>query len=171
MIGIALRSTVCLMGFQTDEVLSTHLAMADTFINLRLPSMEGGSASLMLEMAYGKPVVCYDAGFFGELPAATVARVDPYAPNALHAAIDGLVSSPELRAQIGAEARAFAIRWDEKSYAQEFLSFVEEVKLWRPALTQADMVAGQIRWMGLSEQKGLCAHVAEEISGLFSPIE
>ena len=31
----SLHSTVCLMGFQTDEVLSRHLAMSDIFINLK----------------------------------------------------------------------------------------------------------------------------------------
>jgi len=141
----SLADSVDLMGYQPDDILRRYVAMSDVFVNLRLPSMEGGSASLMLEMAAGGPVIVYDVGVFAELPEGTVIKVNPSAPEGLHVALDRLLSSADLRVKVGTAARAFAVKWNEKRYAQEFLSFIDEVKSWRPLLTLSDTVAGHIR--------------------------
>ncbi len=67
--------SVEILGWRDDQELERLMAQADVFVNLRHPVMEGGSASLMRQLAFGRPVVCFDEGLFGELPSTAAVQV------------------------------------------------------------------------------------------------
>src|SRR5205823_1506279 len=73
----SLDEIVHFVGRQPDDVLESYMAQADLFINLRSPTLEGGSASLMRQLPYGRPVIAYDSGVFGEVPRDALAHVAP----------------------------------------------------------------------------------------------
>ncbi|MFZ1994345.1 MAG: glycosyltransferase family 4 protein, partial [Solirubrobacteraceae bacterium] len=127
--GLARRVT--LLGYVPPATLRRHLASADVFVNLRFPNLESGSASLMEQLARGRPVVAYDSGVYGELPGGTVVAVPAGDPAALVAALDGLERDPALRARVGAAARAYAESRRVDGYARALVDFTTEANAWR----------------------------------------
>ena len=159
----SLSRCVKFLGYQKDEILNQYIAAADIFINLRHPCMEGSSASLMLQLTSGKPVVVFDAGIYGEVPGDCVARVKQGDPDALAHCVRQLVTEEKLRSAIGARGKKLAAEFNEEQYASEFLAFTDEVKRWRPLLDLCDGVSEQLRWMGGFPEMNVIDAVAREI--------
>jgi glycosyltransferase involved in cell wall biosynthesis len=138
------RVSVEVLGWRPDAELDRLMAGADVFVNLRHPVMEGSSASLMRQLAYGRPILCFDAGFFGELPEGSVARVPTGDFAAADEALRRLVGSPEQRRALGERARALAASYSEESYAEGLMQLVEEGRRAAPALDFLDGVAREL---------------------------
>ena len=78
---------------------------ADVFVNLRHPVMEGSSASLMRQLAYGRPILCFDSGFFAELPEGAVdAGAHGRLRRRRRGAARARVGSPDRRRRAGRES-------------------------------------------------------------------
>ncbi len=143
------EGSVQLLGYQPDETVDRLLAGADVFVNLRYPSLESASASLVEQLGYGRPIVVYDTGSFAELSDDVVAKVPTDDPKALEATLRRLVDDPEARRGIGAAAREEAERRSVGRFADGFLGFVEEVRAWRPRVELCNRVATELAGMAV----------------------
>jgi glycosyltransferase involved in cell wall biosynthesis len=136
--------SVEILGWCDDAELDRLMAATDVFINLRHPTIESGSASLTLELAYGRPVLCFDAGVFAELPPDALARVPAPDFEAARSELKRLVSDAGYRRRLGGNARRVAGERSEAAYAQDFIEFVAEVQRCAPALALLDRVATEL---------------------------
>jgi hypothetical protein len=131
--------------------------------------MEGASASVIEEMLYGKPVIVTDSGFFRELPAEVVCKIDPEMEiNRIMQALREMTGNPKLRQQMGSRAKRFAEEQaDAKAYAAGFLEFTNEIMDAAPILKFADRIAAQLAAMGVASDMPVVRTVAEQSYELF----
>jgi len=164
-----LEETVRLVGYASDEVLSSYLTHADICINLRYPAMEGASASVIEEMLYGKPVIVTDSGFFRELPSEAVRKIEPEMEiNGVVEALRGITGNPQLRQQMGSKAKRFAEEQaDARTYAAGFLEFANEIMDGVPILKFTDRIAVQLTAMGVASDMPIVGTVAAQAYELF----
>jgi glycosyltransferase involved in cell wall biosynthesis len=161
------RLQVDVLGWRPQEELDRLMAEADVFVNLRHPVMEGGSASLMRELAYGRPVLCFASGFFGELPEGSVMRVPPGDFGAAREALGRLVTDAELRRRLGASARALAASYDEQSYVEGLLELIEWSRRAAPALTCLDAAARELGFMKVDARLPIYDEIASDFARIF----
>jgi ribosomal protein S18 acetylase RimI-like enzyme/glycosyltransferase involved in cell wall biosynthesis len=157
---------VRIVGYQPEAELRTLLAEADIFINLRHPSMESGSASLMRQLAYSRPVLCFSEGAFGELPADACLSVTSRDYLAVQRQLRRLVDDAELRSAIGQRGREVAEATSETRYAAGLLAFLDEVRAWSPVSRLLTTVGSELG--GLGVHPGLS--VFDRIAADFGPI-
>jgi glycosyltransferase involved in cell wall biosynthesis len=157
-----------MLGWQPQERLDELMADADVFVNLRHPVMEGGSASLMRQLAYGRPVLCFDSGFFGELPQGTVARVPAGDFGAAEQALRDLVDDGGLRREVGARARTLAASYDERSYAEGLLALIDESRRAAPALACLESAARELGRMNVDRQLPVYDEIASDFARILT---
>jgi glycosyltransferase involved in cell wall biosynthesis len=158
------RVSVEVLGWRPEVELDRLMAQADVFVNLRHPVMEGSSASLMRQLAYGRPILCFDAGFFGELPEGSVARVPTGDFAAADEALRQLVGSSERRRALGERARALAASYSEESYAEGLLQLVEEGRRAAPALDFLNSVARELGDMNVDGRLPIFDEIATDFA-------
>jgi glycosyltransferase involved in cell wall biosynthesis len=160
LIGAHPQVSAELLGWRDEPQLHALMAASDIFVNLRRPVMEGASASLMLELAFGRPVLCFDDGAFGELPADCVECVPAGDLTAAAAALRRLAGDAERRRAIGENARRLAAQRTEAAYAEAFMRFVAEVQRTAPGLLLLDRVATELGAAGADPASGVFERVA-----------
>lgn len=118
---------VHLPGFTAD--LETGLA--DASIAVCTSRREGFGMAVLEAMSVGVPVVAFD-GTYGPSELITHGVDGLLVPQgdvaALAAAIDGLVSDPRRRAELGRAARASAERYDVETVARHWVQLLEEAR-------------------------------------------
>lgn len=163
-----LGERVQFLGRVSDEVLHGCLAAADVCFNLRMPAIEGASASVIEEMLYGKAVVVTDVGFYRELPADCVVKIDPANEAAELAAALARLGEAGERSAMGERARAYAqetFRADR--YARDLLRFSWDVRNAQPLLGLTDRIAAELQRMKVSSDMAIVGTVAETVGELF----
>ena len=111
------------LGEVDDATLLAELDMADVVCCLRMPILEGASASAIEAMLAARPVVVCDAGFYAELPDEVVVKVPADVPvDALARALGRLVSDPSMRRLLGERARSHAATHDPSRYAEAIVN-------------------------------------------------
>lgn len=156
------RLSVEIVGWQPQPELDRLMGEADIFVNLRHPPMEGSSASLMRQLAYGRPVLCFDSGFFGEIPPDAVVQVPAGDFPAAARALGELVEDRERRLRIGARARAIAANYNERVYAEGVLEMVARARRAAPALRLLDVVAGELGAMHVDPRLTIFEGIASD---------
>ena len=139
--------SVELLGWCEDAELDRLMAATDVFVNLRHPVFESGSASLARELAWGRAIVCFDGGSFGELPGDAVARVPAGDLAGVAAELARLAADPDRRVRLGTRALALARERDETAYARALAGFVGEVQRAAPALALLDRAGAELARM------------------------
>jgi len=163
-----LGEVVRFLGHVSDEVLSSYLSAADFCVNLRFPTMEGASASVIEEMLLGKPVVVTDTGFFSELPDDCVIKIAPADDAGLAGALRKLVEDSSSRRQMGARAKAYAgNQFTAEAYAKGVIEFAWQVQAMKPLLTLADAVGAELSRMGAAAESKVVDQCAREINATF----
>jgi glycosyltransferase involved in cell wall biosynthesis len=99
-------------GWADERRLWALMAGADIAVNLRHPTMGETSGSVIRAMSLGKPLVVSDVGWFSELPDDVALKIPPgdSEVEVLSAALELLVSRPDLRDAMGAAAAELARR-------------------------------------------------------------
>jgi glycosyltransferase involved in cell wall biosynthesis len=164
--SVAPQVSAEMLGWRDDAELHALMAASDVFVNLRQPVIESASGSLILELAFGRPVLCFDDGAFGELPADCVARVPAGDFPAVGSALRRLAANADLRRLIGENARRVACEYTEAAYAEAFMEFVSDVRRTAPGLVLLDRVAAELGAAGADPATG----VFERIAADFKPV-
>jgi hypothetical protein len=113
----------------TNDRLLAIKNETDVFLNLRYPNTEGASGSLVEMMNAGRPVICYRAGCYAEVPedaAVLIQRADGV--GAVTAAMERLMSSPEEQVKIGIAASEYLRGQDSANYVRRLKTFVNDVQ-------------------------------------------
>jgi glycosyltransferase involved in cell wall biosynthesis len=121
-----LLDEVTLVGRASKQRLYAELAAADVCVNLRHPSSGETSGIVQRALASGRPVVVNDAGWFGELPDACVAKVPAGDDEVrtLERVLESLALDADRRAAMSRAARAYAERLTVASRAAAYDAFV-----------------------------------------------
>jgi glycosyltransferase involved in cell wall biosynthesis len=162
------RLQVEILGWQPQDELDRLMGQADIFVNLRHPVMEGSSASLMRQLAYGRPVLCFESGFFAELPAGALARAPAGDFLAAAEALRGLLTDGEHRREIGEQARALAASYNERSYAEGLLALIEQSRRAAPALGLLDSVARELGNMHVDSRLPTFDEIANDFARILT---
>ena len=158
-----------LLGWREEHELHALMAASDIFVNLRSPVTESAPASLMAELAFGRPVLCFDEGAFGELPGDCVERVPAGDLAAAASALRRLVDDADRRRAIGENARRAAGAYTEASYAEAFMRFVVEVQRTAPGLVLLDRVAIELGAAGADPASGVFERIAAALRPVLGP--
>jgi glycosyltransferase involved in cell wall biosynthesis len=154
--------SVDILGWREDRELERLMVEADVFVNMRHPVMEGSSASLMRQLAFGRPVLCFDEGFFGELPAEAVSHVAAGDFMAVADKLRELVFDPDLRRRIGDAGRAIAGDYTEQRYVEGLLEFIDESRRAAPALKFIDRVAVELGHMRVDDRSPVFKGISDD---------
>ena len=148
-----------------NDALVSAIDQADVVTCLRWPSLEAASASAIEAMLYGKPVIVTDVHFYSELPDDCVLKIDPADEiNSLQSALEKLYRSPELRAALGARAKAWATAtFRADRYADSLVDMAIDVSRSRPALTAIDRLAHTLSKWGATSDWLSAAHTSEPL--------
>ncbi len=164
--GDGLEDVVRLLGYVPDDELDGLLASAHAFVNLRHPSTEGASASLLAQASTGRPVVVTDGGSFRDVPADVVAKVPPGDLDALASTLERLVEDPAERVRLGAAGARWAAERTPRAYADGIAAFLTEIAGLAPLLALADRVGRRLAPDdGVAAERSLAA-AAEAITTL-----
>ena len=113
---------------ETLEEFIGWTAAADVVIHLRHPSLGEASNAAVRALAAGKPLIVYDQGWYGELPADVCQQVPPLDPEALFKAMSFMVRQPDERQAMGEAAAAYAARrLDPQRVAGQYDRFIAGV--------------------------------------------
>ena len=116
-------------GWVDEKRLWELMAGVDVSVNLRHPTMGETSGIAVRSLSLGKPLVVSDVGWFSELPddAALKVPVDDHEVDTLTAALELLVGSEDVRAQMGqAAARTAQQRHELGRVAELYAAALEE---------------------------------------------
>jgi glycosyltransferase involved in cell wall biosynthesis len=165
---LGLRDQVRFTGYASDHLLQSYLAHADFCVNLRLPAMEGGSASCAEQMLYGKAIIVTDTGVYRDFPGYCVWKTRPESESAdLDRAMRTLTANAELRRRLADAAWHHAEKnFAPAAYANSVLAFCTLLTQSRPATDLIDEAARELRRMGVTPDMAVVATVARESARL-----
>jgi len=153
-----------------DLMLQSYLAAADICVNLRYPSTESSSASLVEQMYHGKPTIVYDIGVYAEQPDDLVFKV-PFerGTDGVQDALVALVSDASLRGTMGGLARRHAeAHCLPPIYARHFLDFAVRVMANRSTIAAVDASAKGLRSArSLRQLRVMAREAAENLATAF----
>jgi hypothetical protein len=158
---------VLLAGREPDEALAAWLARATMFANLRMPAMEGGSASLARELPRGKPVIVYDTGAFSDVPNGAVIKLVPGDLLGLAQALRRLLADPSERRRVGAAGAAYARTLSVRRYASELSVFLGERLSKGPLWSACDRAGAQLGAMRVDPRLGTFEVIRDELATMF----
>jgi 2-polyprenyl-3-methyl-5-hydroxy-6-metoxy-1,4-benzoquinol methylase/glycosyltransferase involved in cell wall biosynthesis len=166
-----LEGRVEVTGHVPLEEFERRIAETDIAINLRERTAGETSGSLCRIMAAGVAAVVSDVGWFGELPADAVVKVEPgpHADALLRAYLERLIEDAPLRAALGANARRRALaEHDIRESAEGYLSLVGEVLAARPRRRFVVGVSEELSALGVAPERDadFMRSVASEVATL-----
>ena len=129
-----------------DWTLHSYLSCADLCVNLRYPSTESSSATLVEQLHFEKPVVVYDVGVYSELPDDVVVKV-PIEDRAAGVARALAFLARDAHARAGYAARAAEYtrqNCDPVRFAEKLLELAELAVSNRSVLEAIDASAESI---------------------------
>jgi glycosyltransferase involved in cell wall biosynthesis len=115
-------------GWVDETRLWALMGGSDVLVNLRHPTMGETSGSVIRGLSLGKPLVVSDVGWFSELPDAVALKVPPGDDEVatLTAALELVVSRPDVRATMGSDAADLARReHDVRRVAELYVAALE----------------------------------------------
>jgi glycosyltransferase involved in cell wall biosynthesis len=127
-----LNDIVKFTGFIDDYILHSYIKNADICINLRFPSTESGSGSIIEQLFFQKPVIVTKIGFFDELPDDSVVKVSlENELKNLEYALERLINDTTYRNYTAESGHKFAFEnFLLESYVNNLISFVEDKVLY-----------------------------------------
>jgi glycosyltransferase involved in cell wall biosynthesis len=166
-----LADRVELTGSLSRSAYEAALDSADAFACLRDPVLEAGSASLLEEMATGRPVLVYDHGHYAELPDDAVVKVGiKGGERALIAGLESLVNDPRHGDALGARGAAHVRRSNTaEAYADVLVAAAEEALKARSLTNGLRQLGRTLTDLGLNEDTFARETVATAVTDLFLP--
>jgi glycosyltransferase involved in cell wall biosynthesis len=117
-------------GYVDWQTFNDYCNLIDVGIDLRYPTMGESSASVCRVLGAGKPCVVSNLGWFAELPADCVVKVNPAADeDELARCLDDLIAGDSLRRRMGDNARQYIReRHCAERAARAYVGFLDEVR-------------------------------------------
>jgi glycosyltransferase involved in cell wall biosynthesis len=166
---LKLNKTVHLHGFIDDAELGKRFMKADIVSCLRLPALEGASASCIEAMLYGKAVVVMDTGFYSSIPSGMVIKVRPTEEGQdLRDHLEMLVVDAGERHLLGRRARDWAeVEYAPDTYVQRIESLFEAAIAERPLVDALRQIALSLQSLHVQPEDPLVGRIGAEIQRLF----
>ncbi len=166
-----LEGRVEITGHVALEEFERRIAETDIALNLRERTAGETSGSLCRIMAAGVASVVSDVGWFGELPAGAVVKIEqgPHADALLRAYLERLIEDAPLRERVGANARQHMLaEHDIRRSAEGYLALVEEVIAARPRRRFVAGVSEELSALGVAPERDadFVRAVASEVATL-----
>jgi glycosyltransferase involved in cell wall biosynthesis len=164
-----LSNVILMTGMLSDSILHSYINAADICINLRYPSTEGASGSLIEQLYFKKPVIVTRTGFFDEIPDDCIVKLEPPIDvNDLSAAIKHLIKDKEERERLAFNGASFAHKiFSPHIYAKNFMDFVEKVLSCKTSIDFIDNVTDEIsRFVSPSTSEYFIDNIAREMSNI-----
>ena len=148
-----------------DRTMHSILSAADIAINLRYPSTESGSASLVEQLYFHNPVVVTRIGVYDELPDDVVIKIDPENEfEELTGALSRLVLDPGFRARTVSAVEGYsASHFSADTYARRLLAFVGEPRVTHGLLGRVDAASANLAGTDVSSLSAAASASAEAI--------
>jgi glycosyltransferase involved in cell wall biosynthesis len=126
-------------GWVDEADLASRLAAVDAICCLRNPVLEGASASLILAMRSGRPVLVSDHGPYAEIPDGLVLKCRPGSEAAeVRRHLEALLADPSPARAMAERARAYAEEtFTAERYVDQLLVHVDRVTETLPAVRAA----------------------------------
>lgn len=154
-----------------DGAQASHLLDSATLcVNLRMPAIEGGSASLVEQMAAGKCVAVFDHGCYSDAPDNAVVKLEVTAdPQSVAIVLRELLADADRRLQIGDRAAEWARQTHSfTAYASQLLDFLGEIESVEPRNKLARQVAAVTRSWGMPHGSPLAHRWASTMTTMTS---
>jgi glycosyltransferase involved in cell wall biosynthesis len=155
-------------GWVDDADLSRHLAAVDAICCLRNPVLEGASASLILAMRTGRPVLVSDHGPYAEIPDGLVLKCRPGREATdvrLH--LEALLADPAPARAMAERARAYAeATFTAGAYAPRLLAHVDRVTETLPAVRAGRGLGRTLAGFGMAPDDPAGERVAAALDDL-----
>ncbi len=167
-----LSGTVELKGYLEEDKLHKYLSESDIVVNLRKPSMEGASWSVLEAMSYEKPVLVNDTGSFSELPDNSVIKIDLESKEVkrISEKLEALVLNPTLRKKIGKQARKIILtNFSPKGYCNRLEKFLFELMNNKPKFRLIDSASKVISEISNNDVHLNLDELVEEIDKVIKP--
>lgn len=151
-------------GWQPRGAFTQYLTAVDVAVHLRYPHVGGTPYTPIRLLGLGTPTIISDIEPLAEIPANVVVRITPEVPDEegmLFAAMDYLLTHPEVRRALGESARRFIIENHSADIvAAQWTGFFREVAARREMLTAQVKARAQAHRFG--QRKG---HSLERAAG------
>ena len=163
--------SITFTGWVDDQRLRTLLGGVDVICCLRFPILEGGSASLIMAMLAGRPVLVSDHGCYGEVPDDCVMKCCPGAEAGdVTRHLTALLADRTLGRCIGARARAYAADVHSPArYARDLLGLIGQSLAVAPALRTGYSFGHLLASFGLDSDDPAAQRVARILTNLLIP--
>ncbi|CAK9086091.1 Glycosyltransferase 1 domain-containing protein 1 [Durusdinium trenchii] len=145
---LGLESNVTVSGYLSEEDLEGVVSLSDVVINLRCPSLGEASGTLMRAFAHGKACIVSNYQQYAELPtdACWHVDVDELEIPQLVAYLERLVRDPDVRTQLGRNAKNYVDHYTSFEFAAKLYAFAVG-SAGRPQLRHApEIIANQLRF-------------------------
>lgn len=164
-----LHQSVHFLGFVSHEKLSFYYRDADLICNLRVPALEGGSASLIEQMQIGKCVVVSNTGVYAEMPDDCVIKISiENEREDLTHALERIASDKSITQTYGKKARALiAKQYSAERYGYQMAHFLHTIAFQAPMRDLAIQMGTQLIRMGATQDMQIFDRIKQEIVTLF----
>jgi glycosyltransferase involved in cell wall biosynthesis len=155
-------------GWVDDADLPRRLADVDALCCLRNPVLEGASASLILAMRSGRPVLVSDHGPYGEVPDGLVLKCRPgHEATDVRLHLEALLADPAPARAMAARARAYADEtFTAGRYADLLLAHIGRVAEHLPAVRAATAMGRTLAGFGMAPDDPAGLRVADALDDL-----
>lgn len=155
-------------GWVDDADMPRHLAEVDVMCCLRNPVLEGASASLILAMRSGRPVLVSDHGPYAEVPDGLVLKCRPgHEATDVRLHLEALLADPAPARAMARRARAYAEEtFTAERYADGLLAHIDRVTEHLPAVRAAMDLGRTLAGFGMPPDDPAGRRVADALDDL-----
>ena len=149
-----------------DETMQSLVALSDIAVNLRHPSTESASGSLIEQLYFRKPVIVSKVGVYDEMPDRVVVKIGIDDEQAeLTAALRRLVLDADERARVVSAVMGYAAtHFSARTYAEKLVAFAGDPSVADGLLARVDQRAGGLRGAPVAEMRVQAAAIASELA-------
>jgi glycosyltransferase involved in cell wall biosynthesis len=155
-------------GWVEEADMPRHLAAVDAICCLRNPVLEGASASLILGLRTGRPVLVSDHGPYAEIPDGLVLKCRPgHEATDLRLHLEALLADPAPARAMAQHARAYAeATFTASGYADRLLAHIDRVTEGLPAVRAAMGLGRTLAGFGMAPDDPAADRVAAALDDL-----
>ena len=155
-------------GWVEEADMPRHLAAVDAICCLRNPVLEGASASLILAMRSGRPVLVSDHGPYADVPDGLLLKCRPgHEATDVRLHLEALLADPAPARAMAERARAYAAEtFTAGRYVDRLLALVDRATEGLPAVRAGMAIGRTLAGFGMAPDDPAGARVAAALDDL-----